>query len=305
MSTSIVAAPRLSVLSLWVAARPYQWIKNSLVFSGLIFSRSLLHAEALVPVLVAFVAFCTASSGIYLINDLSDREADRLHPKKRLRPLAAGLVSPLAAIFTAVVLLAVSAALACLLPLRFSIALGSYVLLNILYSRGLKRIVILDVMILASGFVLRAVAGAAAIGVPASPWLILCTMTLALLVGFGKRRHELYEMAEGAGRHRAVLDGYTFASLDLMMGISAACALVSYSLYTMAPETVTRIGSSRLVLTVPFVLFGIFRFLHLVHRHDEASDPANLFMKDQPLLIDAILWATTVCAVIYLPWIGA
>ncbi len=304
MSTSSIARPAATIRGLWLSLRPHQWIKNLLVFSGLIFSRSLLQSGAILVSVLAFLAFCMASSAIYQINDLRDLEADRIHPVKRFRPLAAGRVSPLAGLLLSLALFAGTVAIASTLRLQFCIVLGSYVGFNLLYSFGLKRVVILDVMIVAMGFVLRAVAGAFAIGVQASPWLLLCTLMLALFVGFSKRRNELHGLNDEAGTHRVTLDSYTIAGLDSMMDISAAAALVTYALYTTAAETVARVGSGNLLLTVPFVLFGLFRYLHLVQRGVEAGDPALLFLRDQPLLLDGVLWITTVCLVIYLPWDG-
>jgi 4-hydroxybenzoate polyprenyltransferase len=287
--------------SLFVCLRPQQWVKNSLVFGGLIFSRSLLQWEVVRLSLFAFAIFCLASSGIYLLNDLCDVEADRNHPIKRLRPLASGKLSVNAARGAMCLLLLASASLALLLRPAFALVLGIYLVLNVAYSLGLKRVVILDVMAISFGFVLRAVAGAVVIGVGASPWLVLCTLMLALLMGFGKRRHELSLLQEEAHNHRQSLDGYSIQFLDLMMTITAGAAVVTYALYTMADETVARFNSHSLVLTIPFVLYGIFRYLFLVHKRMGGGDPARLLVTDAPTLVNLGLWVIVVCFSLYGP----
>lgn len=282
-----------------LALRPHQWVKNVLVFGALVFSHSLLDWSAIQLSMSAFMLFCAASSGIYLLNDLRDLEQDRNHPTKRLRPLASGAVNPSTAFIVMGLLLAGSLVGSFVLRAEFAVILLSYVILNIAYSFGLKRMVIVDVMVIALGFVFRAVAGAVVIGVATSPWLILCTLTLALLVGFGKRRHELSLLGSDAQNHRASLESYSLPFLDMMMGISGATAVVTYSLYTLAAETVARVGTHYLVLTVPWVMYGIFRYLYLVHQQKEGGDPSHLFVSDRPTLVNAILWAVTVCLVIY------
>lgn len=282
-----------------LALRPHQWVKNVLVFGALVFSHSLLDWSAVRLSVSAFLLFCAASSGIYLLNDLRDLEHDRKHPIKRLRPLASGAVNPSAAFVVMPALMAGSLVGAFVLRAEFAVILLAYVAINIAYSYGLKRMVIVDVMVIALGFVFRAVSGAVAIGVATSPWLILCTLTLALLVGFGKRRHELFLLGNDAQGHRASLESYSLPFLDMMMGISGATAVVTYSLYTLAPETAARVGSPYLVLTVPWVMYGIFRYLYLVHQQEEGGDPTHLFVSDFPTLINAILWVVTVLLVIY------
>lgn len=282
-----------------LALRPHQWVKNVLIFGALVFSHSLLDWSAVRLSVAASLLFCAASSGVYLLNDLRDLEQDRKHPTKRLRPLASGAVNPSVALVVMPALLAGSLVGAFYLRAEFASILLAYVMLNIAYSCGLKRMVIVDVMVIALGFVFRAVSGAVVIGVPTSPWLVLCTLTLALLVGFGKRRHELFLLGNEAQGHRASLESYSLPFLDMMMGISGATAVVTYSLYTLAPETAARVGSPYLVLTVPWVMYGIFRYLYLVHQQKEGGDPTHLFVSDSPTLVNAILWAVTVCLVIY------
>ena len=287
--------------SLVVSLRPQQWVKNTLIFGGLIFSRSLLHWDIVRLSLLAFAIFCMASSGIYLLNDLCDLAADRNHPLKRLRPLAAGKFDLNTARGAMCLLIAGSVTLASLVRPKFALVLGIYLLLNVAYSFVLKRLVILDVMTIAMGFVLRAVAGAVVIRVGVSPWLVLCTLMLALLMGFGKRRHELNLLQEEAQNHRQSLEGYSLQFLDLMMTITAGAALVTYALYTMADETVARFNSHSLVLTVPFVLYGIFRYLFLVHKRMGGGDPARLLVTDAPTLINLGFWVVTVCFILYGP----
>lgn len=285
--------------ALLISLRPHQWSKNTLVFGGAVFSRSLLDWNMLWLASLAFVVFCMASSGIYLLNDLRDLETDRAHPVKRLRPLAAGQLSPVVAGFvgSALVIVAILAAIS--IGKEFAVIMAAYLTLTGLYSLGLKRIVILDVMIVAAGFVLRAVAGAAAIAVPVSPWLILCTMMLALVVSFGKRRHELILLEGNARTHRPSLGEYSPQFLDQLMVLSGAAAIVTYALYTMADDTVLRFGSHALVLTTPFVLYGILRYLYLVQQKAEGGDPARLLVTDLPSFVNGVLWIASVCGIIY------
>ena len=287
--------------------RPHQWIKNTLVFGGLVFSYSLFDPWSVVMSVQAFLLFSFAASSVYLLNDLNDLSEDRLHPKKRLRPLAAGLISPSVVKGAMVALGGGSLLGAFLINAQFGAVLSLYLAMNVGYSLRLKHVVILDVMIIALGFVLRAVAGALAIGVEASAWLVLCTLTLALLVGFGKRRNELSVLKGDAASHRACLEGYTTHFLDLMMTISGGAAVVTYALYTMADETAARFGSHALVLTTPFVIYGIFRYLYLIHVKSEGGDPSKLFATDRPTLINGFLWLVVSSVCVYgptewMPW---
>lgn len=298
--SSAPVSPRVT----WALAkslRPHQWIKNTLVFGGLVFSHSLFHVPAVLLSIQAFLLFCFAASAVYLLNDLNDLEEDRRHPKKRTRPLAAGLISPATVRGAMAFLAAGSLTGAFLINAGFGSVLTVYLLMNVGYSLRLKHVVIVDVMIIAVGFVLRAVAGAVAIGVPPSPWLVLCTLTLALLVGFGKRRNELTVLKDEAASHRACLEGYSTHFLDLMMTISGGAAVVTYALYTMADETVARFGSHALVMTTPFVIYGIFRFLFLIHQKNEGGDPSKLFATDRPTLINGVLWLAVSAFCVYGP----
>lgn len=279
-----------------LSLRPHQWVKNVLVFGGLLFSQSLLDARLLLLSVQAFLSFCLAASSVYLLNDLNDYEEDRLHPTKRHRPLAAGMISP-ACVFRVMCGLAMLSLIGAFAAnFAFGVVIAAYLVMNVAYSLRLKHVEILDVMIIAMGFVLRAVGGCLAISVMPSPWLVLCTMTLALLVGFGKRRNELLVLQENAASHRACLRVYSIEFVDHLMTISAAAAVVTYALYTMAEETV---HSPALILTTPFVIYGVFRFLFLVHQKQDGGDPTRMFVSDRPMLVNAVLWVITAVIVVY------
>lgn len=281
--------------------RPREWVKNLLVFSGLIFSRSLLDAHNVLFSFGGFIAFCLASSGVYLFNDLCDLEKDRLHPVKKNRPLASGALNVNLARLAMILLFAGAVVLAFQLSSAFALAIGFYLALNLAYSLRLKHAVILDVIIISSGFVLRAVAGALVLQVEVSAWLVLCTSMVALLVGFGKRRHELVLLQENAGSHRASLNDYSVEFLDAMMTICGGAAVLTYALYTMAEDTVSRFNTHNLLITLPFVVYGVFRYLFLVHKRKEGGDPVQLLFRDRASVINIVLWIVSVCTVIYLP----
>ncbi|MBX3300473.1 MAG: decaprenyl-phosphate phosphoribosyltransferase [Acidobacteria bacterium] len=281
--------------------RPLEWSKNLLVFSGVIFSRSLLDAANFRLALLGFAVFCLASSSIYIFNDLCDIRADREHPIKRGRPLASGDLNINLARLSFAVMLAGSAIGAFALGLEFGLIVAIYVSSCVAYSLGLKHVVILDAIIIAGGFVLRAVAGAALIGVSASEWLVLCTSMVALLIAFGKRRHELALLDDAAPTHRRSLGDYSISFLDNIMAICAGAAIITYSLYTRADETVARIGSHWMLITIPFVIYGVFRYLFLIHVRGAGGDPVQILFRDRPTLLNLILWAAAVIAVIYLP----
>jgi len=288
--------------ALWISLRPHQWVKNLLVFVGLIFSQSLLIWSEVRNSLIAFGLFCAASSAIYLLNDVCDMEEDRKHPGKRLRPVAQGTLSPTAAIVAMLLLATVGVVGGFALNVPFGLVISTYLALTVAYSLGLKQLVIVDVMLIAFGFVLRAVGGAVAVGVAASPWLVICTLLLSLVVGFGKRRHELTLLQGGAGDHRKTLEAYSIEFLDMMVSISAGAAVVSYALYTMAAETVARVGSSGLLITTPFVIYGVFRYLYLLHEKSEGGDPALMFLKDRATLVNGLLWLAAILLVLYVPF---
>jgi 4-hydroxybenzoate polyprenyltransferase len=284
--------------------RPRQWTKNLFVFAGLIFSQNLLRPGHLGRVAAAFGLFCLLSGCIYILNDLADLEQDRAHPVKRRRPLAAGQISPAAALAALAVLLPACLAGSWLLGEPFFYVALAYLALQVAYNLVLKRVVILDVFTVAAGFVLRVVAGAAVIDVQVSHWLLLCTTLIALFLALAKRRHELALIGEEAAGHRQVLSQYSLYFLDQMMGVTTSATVLSYALYTVAPETVAKFGTDALVYTVPFVLYGVFRYLYLIHvdpdgRAGGGGSPESALLNDRPLLVCLVLWVLAVWAVLY------
>ena len=293
---------RSTVANLLVSLRPDQWTKNLIVFAALIFAVRLFDPAALALATAAFLIFCALSGAVYLINDVSDREADRLHPLKRMRPIASGALAPSTALAWAAVLSIAGLAAAFALRFSFGIAAASYVALVIVYSRALKHVVILDVMAIAIGFVLRAVAGGLVIGVPISDWLLVCTILGALFLGLAKRRHELTLLADGATGHRRILEEYDPYLLDQMIAVVAAATLVAYIIYCASPETAEKFGTRWLVLTTPFPIYGIFRYLYLVHRKHGGGSPSEVLLRDRPLLGCVALWGLAVVLIIYRPY---
>jgi len=279
--------------------RPVQWLKNILVFAPLVFAHQALEQHALLRSLAVFSLFCLASGAVYLVNDLLDRDSDREHPVKCRRPIASGELSPAAALAAAALFGAGALAAAALLDRRVAFVLGMYLLVNLLYSRVLKHLVILDVMTIAAGFVLRVVAGGIAVGVALSSWLLLCTALLALFLGFGKRRHELVLLEINASSHRPILAQYSPYFLDQLIAVVTTSTLVTYALYTMDPLVQRKLGTTFLPLTIPFVLYGIFRYLYLVHQKREGGDPSQIVFSDRPLLVNVLLWAATAFAILY------
>ncbi len=279
--------------------RPAQWTKNLFVLAPLVFGHQLGDLEAVRRVLLALVAFCCASSAAYLINDLKDREADRNHPLKKLRPLAAGTLGVPAAVAAVVVLATVALAISVGLGSRFLTVIGVYLLLNVLYTLWLKHMVILDVMSISLGFVLRVQAGGEAIGLDVSHWLFLCTTFLALFLAFSKRRHEITLLAGAASGQRRVLDHYSPAFLDQMINVVTASSVVSYALYAVAPETVAKYGTHNLVYTTPLVLYGIFRYLYLMYQRSAERNPTEAILRDPPFLINLLLWGLAVVWIVY------
>lgn len=279
--------------------RPAQWSKNLFVLAPLLFARRLGDPAALRDAALAFAAFSAAASGTYLLNDLADRERDRLHPQKRRRPIASGALGSGAAAVAALALAAVAAVAAWPLGRGFALLLVGYLALSVLYTLVLKRLVILDVMAISLGFVLRVLAGAAAIAVAVSHWLLLCTSFLALFLGFSKRRHELTLLQDDAASQRSVLAQYTPAFLDQMINVVTASTVVCYALYAVAPETVAKFQTDRLLLTLPMVLFGIFRYLYLVHRPGELRNPTEAILRDPPFLANVALWAVAAAGIVH------
>lgn len=296
------ASSTRSVTALLRSLRPDQWTKNLIVFAGLLFGQLLADAEALAAAVGAFAVFCALSSAMYLVNDVLDREEDRRHPVKFRRPIAAGLVSPQMAMAAAGTLgLGGLAAAFWIRPSFGGIALAFLGLL-VLYSQKLKHVVILDVLAIAVGFVLRAVAGAMAVAVPISQWLLICTLLLALFLGLAKRRHELLLLGEGAAGHRRALAEYSPQLLDQLITIVAAATVVSYAFYTAEPATVDKFQTDQLTLTLPFPVYGIFRYLYLVHRREGGGSPSEVLLSDRPLLACVAAWAVAVVIIIYQPF---
>ncbi len=295
-------APRPTVAaSLFRALRPAQWTKNLIVFAALIFGERLFEFESAVRAGVAFLTFCGLSGVVYLVNDVVDREADRQHPVKRLRPVAAGALPVALALSAGAVITVVALAASAWLGRAFLLHAVAYLALQAAYTFGLKRQVILDVLAIAIGFVLRAAAGGAAVGVHVSQWLLLCTILLALFLALAKRRHEITLLGDGALQHRAILGEYTPYLVDQMMAVVTASTLMGYAFYAVSPETAERFGTPWLGLTIPFPLYGIFRYLYLVHRRSQGGSPTELLLADRPLLLCVALWALAVVGIIYVP----
>ena len=291
---------RSTVRAIVVLARPWQWVKNGLVLAALVFSHRLFLPHDAMLSAVALVAFCALSSFAYVLNDISDREADRFNPEKRDRPLARGDLSVAAAACFAIALGALATLLSAALGLNFLVIAALYVALQFGYSLWAKHYVVLDIVAVAIGFVLRAFAGGVAIGVQVSPWLVFITFVLAMLLVLGRRRQELVAMGEGAARHRGVLSQYSIRLIDQMLAIVAGATLVSYMIYTASAEVAAKLGTHYLYLTVPFVAFGILRYLYLVDKRNEGGDPSRLLIRDRPLLITVLLWIAADVALLYI-----
>lgn len=277
--------------------RPRQWTKNLLVFAALVFAGDLDDPRLISIVAAAFVVFCMVAGAAYIFNDLQDLEADRLHQKKRARPLASGELSVGVAWAVAAILAAGGIAWALVLGQRFALAVAGYALLQVAYTLYLRRLVIIDVMAISAGFVLRAAAGAFVIAVPISPWLFACTALLALFLALGKRRHELVLLEDDAADHRPVLGDYSPALLDDMISTVASATIVAYALYTF--YSVTGQHTHYLMLTVPFVVYGLFRYLYLVHQKNVGGNPEELLLTDIPLMADIALWLASVVLLLY------
>jgi 4-hydroxybenzoate polyprenyltransferase len=292
--------PRSAAWALCSSLRPRQWTKNLLVFAGLLFGRKLGEPPAIAAALAAFAIFCGLTSAAYLFNDVADRDSDRRHPLKRRRPIAAGIVSTRTAVAAAAILTVVSLGASVQLGWPFAGVALAYGVLTGVYSTVLKHLVILDVLGIATGFVLRAAAGALAVQVAISQWLFVCTILSALFISLAKRRHELLLLEGDAPSHRPILGEYSAYLLDQLMTITAGASLVAYMLYAISPETVAKFGTARLDLTIPFPMYGIFRYLYLVHRREGGGDPADLLIGDPPLIACVVLWALSVVFIIYL-----
>jgi len=294
------ASSRIRILAGIVASmRPRQWIKNLVVFAALIFAKKLTDPALLLRSVFACLLFVAVSGAVYIVNDLFDAERDRKHPGKAKRPIASGALPVVPALAAVTVLLTGSLMAGFTLSAVFGAVLLIYVVLNVVYSLWLKEVVIIDVMVIAAGFVLRALGGALVIDVLISAWLIMCTILLSLFLAFCKRRQEL-EMLEQAHEHRAILKEYTVEFIDQMINVVTASTVVAYMFYTVSPEVEQKLGTQHLYLTVPFVLYGVFRYLYLVHRKGAGGSPAQALLTDGPLLACVGLWAITVVLLLYL-----
>ena len=300
------AAPKLNdspqtgqLAAIFRLARPHQWIKNALVLAALVFGQRLFVLHDVIFAVVAFIAFCALSSAGYVLNDIADRDADRLNPEKCDRPLARGDLTVAAATRAALTLAAIAIVLSIVLGKEFVGIALLYAALQLFYSLWAKHQVIIDIIAVAVGFVLRAFAGGVAINVEVSPWLVFITFVLALFLVLARRRHELIALGEDAVAHRSALSEYSVRLVDQMISIVAGATLVSYMIYTASAEVETKLGTRHLYLTVPFVAFGILRYLYLIDERDEGGDPARTLMRDRPLMLAVALWILTDIALLY------
>ncbi len=288
-----------TAIGLLRAMRPKQWTKNLLVFAALIFAQRLDDPFSVATAIVAFVFFCLLSSSIYLINDLRDIEEDRKHPVKCHRPLAAGIISPTLALIAALILMAMGLLGTFQINQETGMIAAGYLALTLAYTFGLKHIVIIDVLTVAIGYVLRAIAGAIAIQVEISPWLVICTILLALFLVLAKRRQELVMLEGAAAQYRAILGEYSSYLLDQMIAVVTASTFMSYCLYTISERTVQELGTQNLIYTIPFVIYGIFRYLYLVHQKNQGDAPDRVLLTDGPLLANVILYVAAVVVIMY------
>lgn len=283
------------IRSLIKLARPPQWIKNVFVFSGLLFDQAWRDPDLVYRILLAFAAFCLVASSVYVLNDLADQDEDRRHPIKQKRPIASGAINPRTAVVFCLILFSAGLAVGYASSMLVVMMLGAYFLLNIGYTAGLKKVVVLDVFIIAAGFLLRILAGTIGVGMESSEWLFLCSLCLTLFLGFGKRRAELrdQEMLSGQGTvsmSRVVLRDYSPVIIDLMMAVAAACTFVTYGLFAMSDETVARHGTTALVYTLPFVMYAMFRYIHMLHQRNGGGDPTTDLIRDPHVLVSGLCW---------------
>ena len=299
-SVRAVVEPRGTTLGAFIESlRPAQWTKNGFVFAALIFSQNLMDTHRVGRVTAAALIFCVVSSAAYLFNDILDVSEDRNHPLKRTRPIASGRLGVRMAAGMALLLGSLALAAAWALDRQFFLVLSSYAAMNILYSCFLKRILLLDVFVVAAGFVLRVVGGGVVIHVELSAWLIVCTTLLALFISLSKRRHELVSMGLRASDQRSSLANYSPYFLDQLIGVVTASTVMAYALYTLSPDVKAKFPGKRLELSIPLVLFGIFRYLYLVHQNNEGGNPTRLLFTDSVLLSVVLMWAASVIFIIY------
>ncbi len=286
------------MLDLLRLMRPHQWVKNAFVLTGLLFGHAWHNPTLVTQAIIAFVAFCLISSTIYILNDIVDIEQDRHHPNKRKRPLPSGNLKISTAVIFATLLGATALALAAAASTTVVVILLIYAVMNIAYSLKLKHVVILDVFIIATGFMLRILAGTLGLGIPPSQWLLLCGLMVTLFLGFSKRRAEIIALSEDKSAHRKVLEDYSPVLLDKMIVVTAAGLIMSYSLYTMNPETIRIHGTANLIYTVPFVIYGVFRYIFLLHHQSRGTDTAKDMVRDPHLLIVLLGWLVTTITLI-------
>jgi len=279
--------------------RPHQWTKNLVIFAPLLFAKELGDTHRVLLAIGAFVDFCLLSGAVYLVNDVIDIKQDRFHPTKRERPIASGRIQPGFALVSGFLLYALALVFAYLLGVDFFKIALIYSAVTIGYTFYFKKIAILDVMAISIGFVLRAIAGGEVIHVPSSFWLLLCTFLLALFLALSKRRHELVSLSEDATKHRTNLAEYSPYLLDQMISVVTASTVIAYTLYTVSPETVAKFQTDKLSFTVPFVMFGIFRYLYLIHQKQEGGSPSRILYRDKPLLVSIVLWVLACMAILY------
>ncbi len=288
------------IKELVIIIRPKQWVKNLVIFSALFFSQNLFDLRLFLKVLNGLILFTLLSGSIYIFNDLIDIEKDRSHPLKSKRPLASGKMDKSIGVLSFIVLGSGSLLLAFLLSQNFGLVAFSYFILQILYTYYLKDIIILDVFCVAAGFLLRVLAGAVVISVPISTWLLICTMLLALFLSFCKRRHELLLLEDDAVNHRRTLREYSSYLLDQMISVVTASTFISYVLYTISEETVRKFKTTHLKYTIPFVLFGIFRYLYLIHQREGGGNPETILFKDKSMLLNIVFYAIAVALILYI-----
>ncbi len=277
--------------------RPRQWLKNTFVFAALVFSRQFDQPEKVLFSLAAFAVFCLLSGSAYLINDVGDAEKDRKHRRKSTRPIAAGRLAPKTALAAALLFTLISLVVAFIVNVELGLVCSGYFILMGVYSLYLKRVVIVDVLVISFGFILRVVAGGVAIGVPVSEWLLICTFLVALFLALSKRRHELFLLEENAAAHRSILSEYSAALLDQMIAVVTSSTLMAYALYTLSPRTHREV-STGLYLSIPFVIYGIFRYLYLVHRKEGGGEPGRTLIGDRAILIDIAFWVISIILIL-------
>nr|WP_177183405.1 decaprenyl-phosphate phosphoribosyltransferase [Lentibacillus persicus] len=292
---AITLIDRHTIPLLWKQLRPKQWTKNLLVFAALLFSFPLPEFEAVWLAFFGFVAFSFTASSIYILNDYKDIEADRHHPLKKMRPMASGALNPTLALTVGVILFVISVGSAYFFSPLFTLILVIYFMLNVLYSFTLKHVVIIDIMLIASGFVLRAIGGAVIIHVPFTPWFLLCAMLLSLFLAIGKRRHEMVLAMESGSEHRKVLDDYSLPFLDQLIGIVTSATIVSYAVFTFTAGATTH-----LMWTIPFVIYGLFRYLYLVHVKQKGGAPEKVLLEDRHILVTVGLYVISVMTILTL-----